>query len=695
MPNETEVRSSPKIDQGKLSGFISKLESSPRKQRPGILNEARGYLLSHPNLAIEGIDILAKNQESRNAQELLESLQPENITEYLSQNGRTPRKKDFLDIFSFLTGSGHEIAQAMMIGYLQQPTKQLKEAKKDLKKQKKAALKANKIGFGLAEALLDTSDEEIKTQVLTIIDQILTQPDNRENLFIDFLMANSAFAQPITEAAHADEILRYINYLSKQTIGVDIISKFSRFIERFDQPIDLAPGISLILFKPNKEPPLRKVWSNPKEVHHHSFEKITKTLRDQLVKYVVGDSFGDTVVFAIDEPQTTEIGVALMNLSLEDIAQLFKKVPGDYAWKIIPAPQGRMLLVFGKKYEIDPPSPETWMIISDHISPFAKKTDQPGPLLPIKSDELNSILEFLRPPDIDEEKLALGVLQIIKEAQGGLHAISKKGIRSTLNLPREDYLRNLGLNEIFFRQEEDGIKINTSWNNGEFSFFIDRNYEIHGLDKLSESSKNWLLMIVFSYLKAIKNRGEERIVFLNEPPLDEIPELEEDENHRKVDSLRQIARDPFLRVLALGDRSHEVSIPIFEKEVEFHYGIGLSALNAIFLQVQENQSLITDPQSDINKYLDSFPHGQSIRNLIISIFERAKNKISQPRWVSGKLVGEDVLQFRPTKLPTGYNPASDLYMITFVRETELPDAKPREVNCPGVADKILDLTTIH
>ena len=82
-------------------------------------------------------------------------------------------------------------------------------------------------------------------------------------------------------------------------------------------------------------------------------------------------------------------------------------------------------------------------------------------------------------------------------------------------------------------------------------------------------------------------------------------------------------------------------------------------------------------------------------NLIISIFERAKNKISQPRWVLGRLAGEDVLQFRPTKPPTGYNPASDLYMITFVRETELPDAKPREVNCPGVADKILDLTTIH
>ena len=119
MQNIAERRPIPKIDQGRLSGFISKLESSTRKQRPGILNEVRGYLLSHPNLAVEGVDYLTERQGNRNAQELLENLQPENITEYLSENGRTPRKKDFLDIFSFLTGPGHEIAQAMLIGYLQ------------------------------------------------------------------------------------------------------------------------------------------------------------------------------------------------------------------------------------------------------------------------------------------------------------------------------------------------------------------------------------------------------------------------------------------------------------------------------------------------------------------------------------------------------------------------------------------------
>ena len=689
-----ETVSIPKIDQGRLSGFISRLENSKSKQRPGILNEARSYLLSHPNLAIEGARYLAEKPGNRNTNELLESLQPENVTEFLSRNGKTPKKQDFLNIFISLTGPGGEIAQAMMIGYLYQPTRELKNAKKDLGKQQKAAIKANKIGLGLAEALLETPDEETKTQVLKIIGQNLAQPDNRENLFIDFLMANSAFAQSTTQAAHADEILRYINNLSMQTIGVDIIQKYALFISQFEQPVKLTPSITMTLFKPNKVPPLRTVWGNPKEVHHHSFGRIAQSLSDQLTEYA-RSSLGKTVVFTVDEPQTTEIGVVSVRLLLKNIAQQLEQAPGGFIWRIIPAPQGRMILVFGESYELDPLSPETWLLISEKISQFTKKTDNPKSSLPIKPDELNSIIEFLKPLNIDDEKLALAVPQIIKEAQGGLHAISKKGIRSILDLPHENYLRNLGLQEIFFRQEENGIRINTIWNNGEFSFFLDRNYEIYGLGTLSESNQNWLLMIVFSYLKAIKNRGEEKINFLDESSLDEIPDLVEDEGRRNGDPLKQVARDPFLRVLALGDHSHEISIPLFERDVQFHYGIGLATLNSIFLQVQENQSLITDPKSDLNIYLDSFPHGQSIRNLIMSIFKRAENKTSQPRWIEGELAGEKVKKFRPTKPPDGYNPATDLYMLTFVRETERPDSKPREVNCPGVANKILDLTTVH
>ncbi len=689
-----ESKSVPTINQGKLAGFITRLEVARSKQRPGILNEVQGYLLSHPNLALEGINYLAGKPGNRNTNELLERLEPENVTEFLSRNGKTPRKKDFLDIFTFLTGPGHEIAQAMMIGYLLQSTRELKDARKDLEKQQRAALKANKIGLGLAEALLETSDEKIRAQVLEIIDQNLVQPDSRENLFIDFLMANSAFAQSITQAAHADEILRYINYLSMQTIGVDIIQKYALSISQFEQPVRLTPNITMTLFKPNKVPPLRTVWGNPKEVHHHSFGRIAQSLSDQLIEYAK-NSLGKTAVFTVDEPQTTEIGIVSVHLLLENIAQQLEQAPGGFIWRIIPAPQGRMILVFGESVELDPLSPETWLLISDKIFQYTKKTDRLKSPLPIKPEELDSILEFLKPHNIDNEKLAFSVPQIINEAQGGLHAISKKGIRATLNLPHEDYLRNLGLQEIFFRQEENGIRINTIWNNGEFSFFLDRNYEIHGLGKLSESNQNWLLMIVFSYLKAIKNRGEEKINFLDESSLDEIPDLVEDGNLQKGNPSRQVARDPFLRVLALGDHSHEISVPLFERDVQFHYGIGLATLNSIFLQIQENQSLITDPQSDVNVYLDSFPHGQSIRNLIMSIFKRAENKTSQPRWIEGKLAGETVKKFRPTNPPDGYNPATDLYMLTFVRETERPDSKPREVNCPGVANKILDLITVH
>ncbi len=690
----SELQSVPTINGGKMSGYLSRLERSGRKQRPTIINEVQGYLLSHPALAIEGISFLTEKQGNRNAKELLEKMQPENVIEFLSKNGKTAKKTDFLNIFDSLNGSGNEIAQAMMIGYLQQPTQELKDAKKDLGKQQKAAVKANKIGSGLAAALLETADLEIKSQVVKVIEQNLAKPENRDNLFIDFLFANSAFARPMTEAAQADEILRYINMLSMQLNGVDIARKYSLFVNRFDKPIELTPGMSLTLFHPTKEPSLSETWGNPKEPYRHSFEKITLSLVDQLAKRTEKFST-EPIILTVDEPQTTEVGAAAINLFLEHIAHKLEVMPGDFTWKIIPAPQGRKILAFGEKFDLDPLSPEVWQQIYEKILQYSERTDNPVSHLPMKQEELDTNLEFLKPADIDEVKLSAVVPKIIKEAQGGLHAISKKGIRSKLELPQEKYLRNLGLQEIFFRQEENGIRVNTTWNNGEFSFFINRNYEIHGLNKLTESNRNFLLAITFSYLRAIKNRGEEKIIFLNEPQLTESTEENEDEKVLSESSGRQVARDPFLRVLALGDYSHEISDPLYERDVEFHYGIGLAALNSIFLQIQENKSLIMDPKSEINQYFDSFSYGHSIKNLIMSIFSRAEKKVSQPRWIPGKLAGENVLQFRPTNPPEGYNSATDLYMLTFVRETERPDSKPREVNCPGVAEKILDLAMAH
>ena len=86
----------------------------------------------------------------------------------------------------------------------------------------------------------------------------------------------------------------------------------------------------------------------------------------------------------------------------------------------------------------------------------------------------------------------------------------------------------MGLQEIFFVKKKTelglillGIMVNF--------LFINRNYEIHGLNKLTESNRNFLLAITFSYLRAIKNRGEEKIIFLNEPQLTESTEENEDE----------------------------------------------------------------------------------------------------------------------------------------------------------------------
>lgn len=691
MASPSEAKQFPKINQDKLSGYISRLESTVAKQKPGIINEARSYLLSHPSLAIEGIKCLADQRTNRNAVALLESLQPDNIVTFISDSGKKPRRQDFLNIFEFLDHPEADIAQAMIIGYLLQPTRELAKAEKmGVQKQQEAALKANQIGYNLAEALLETPDENTQVKVMEIVDQTFTQPTHSNNLFIDFLIENSKYALSYSDAARADEVLRYLNHLSLKTIGVDIVKKYSSIETLRDlfNKLTFYKDLSSVL--PNKQPPLKNVWNNPKDIHHHSFERTIHAISNQLSNHME-NSFGEPFFLTADEPQTTKIGAASVSLLLQYIGETLSSMPGDFTWRIISGPQGRKILLVDESYIFEEPNPERWIKIHEKILEYINKTDPDFSSI-VDQNELETILEFTKPPSVDDEYTAAAVPLLIQQAQGGLQAISKCGISAVVSLKEEEYLGKMGLNKIYFRQDEDGMRVVTDWKFGQYAFSLDKNYNPLGLGKLSDANRNWLLTIVFSYLKSIKNRDTGPIIFLNEPD-DETTENEmKDEAEHTPNKINRI---PFLRVLALGDRSHEISNPIFEKEVKFHWGIGLGDLNGIFLAIQENYSLLTDPDSEINKYLDSLPYGQSVRMLLDKLVKKAQIKKERSTWQPATLNGEPVMQLRPTFPPEGYNFAVHAYAVTFVRETELAGAKPREINCPGTATNILNISTLE
>lgn len=683
----------PKAQPVKIEGFLEKISHGNRRTKPQFINEALSYIFSHPSIATDTVSILGEKHD-KNSSELLGWLQdPEKIKEFVSTQGKTAKKSDFKEIFDFLDTPGSEIAQAMLIGYLSQPTKELERSKKDTLKQQRATVKSNKIGLNLAEALMECEIEDTKRNVVTIINDYFARPELEQNTFLDMLMANSAFAHPKKVAAEADEIFRYFDILSKQYLGFGINEKYHQFINGHSHPVRLAPGMVLRLITPNKEPPLKETWDGTEE-QVHSFEQNRRSLLKQLQERASDILSNQPLILSTDEPQATKLGVEVAKSYFQQIIDIIEaaqtEIDFQIDWKIIRSSQGRLIFIIGPSTEVQIIREDLWLKVREIVFKHNQTIDEEASFLPINQDELNTSLEYLKPIGIDSEKVAEAVPKLIEEAQGGLNAISKRGIKSKLTLKTEGFLQDMGLNEIFFQQEEQGIRVITSWNGGKYSFLIDRDYQPKGLENLTDDNRNWLLMIVFSYLKAIKNRGEDKISFIGE--LSGFDETVDEDEELSKGTGKQVSRMPFLRVLALGDHSHELSVDRYEELTRFHFGVSLSELNSMFLQIQSNRNLLTDPNSDLNQNLNALPHGQIIKKQLEKIINRTMNKTSKPYWKEVRLNGETFYKLVPKNPPPNYDENSYVYMVTFVDETLLPGAQPREVKCPGAALSILQMS---
>lgn len=686
----------PQAEVPRLEKFLSRLALGKAAQRKEILRQAQSYIFSRPSIAISSAFYLSEHP-GRNSQELLSCLQePEKIIEFIAANGKTLSKKtDFQEVFDFLDSPGSEIVLPMLIGHLSQPTRILKKNKKEIESQKKISKRATSLALNFAQMLYETTDPTTKQLALNAFVRHLEGTPKNENNLVDFLLATASYGQDEKEAATAEAVLKYIDISIKKEFDVNILDNYptTNIVPKFDDKdvdqIKVGYGVHVPIL--SKQPNLTGIWGRIEKRNIHAYERAMKLSLEQAAAYVHrGNTDKEILIIDLAEPLLFDFSTEAYKNFFERIGQMMADKYG-HNYMIIPSPQGRLIFISGPSDELSRISHSLELqlntIIRSHVS-----TVDANKVRHIHQDEINTVLEFMRPFEIDDKKIAKELPRLIQEAEGGLHAISARGIKSLITLENESFIRDMGLNEIFFRQEKEGIRVITRWNNGDFTFLVDRDYQSKGLDSLSDTNKNWLLTIVFSYLRAIKNRGEEKVKFLGEETQLEVPE--DDSFPEKGETRKQMSRDPHLRVLALGHYSHEIGLEQFDPEVRFHYGIGLGVLNSFFIAIQENQAQLTDPNSYVNQQLDQMPYGQSIRLLLQNIFNRAENKISKPRWVKGTLAGEQVLQFRPTVKPPEYDPKTQFYMVTFIRETVRADAQPREVNCPGVAEKIISLTQL-
>lgn len=675
---QLERRNYPKANTAKIDGYIQKLQQSNRDTRPEFLRQTLSYVLSHVSIAVETITILSERKDKYSIM-ILDSLNPEKIIEYISKKTeKTAKKTDFEEIFDHLSTPTAEIAQAMLIGYLNQPIEDLEKVQKkqqtveeNRRSQQKTALKANKVGLNFAEALYEHEDETVREIVSRVLDENFAGPEFERNTLIDLLMNNSNFAQPPKEAALADEIIRYIDFLLKRNLDVNFISKYHQ-----------SPFIK------DKNPRLDQIWEKTDNPQEHSYSKNHANMKAQFADRIENIS-AEPIVITADEPFSTKMGaealryfVAEMIPKVEEVKTRTQRKDIDY--RFIPSSQGRFIFLIGKKEELEDTNNQLRRKVSSILTQH-NATSRIESSITFGQVELNTFLEFLKPLDIDWEKIEKTLPVLIASVQGGLQGISKRGISTKISLPEEGFLRDSGLRNIYFKQEEAGIRVITDWSGGQISFTLDRNYQPSGLDRLSEENRKWLLTVVFSYMDAIKTHETGLVQFLNEEE-----EIVDGEQPIAEKTGRKIARMPHLRVLELGDRSQKIANKDSENEVEFHFGIGLSLLNAMFLQIQENQSLLTDSNSEFNQYFRTLPYGQTLKRLLERLIIRTQIKTSKPVWRSGLLAGQDVLQLLPSQPPSSYNPDTDIYMITFVSETELKGSKPREIRCPGVGRRILE-----
>jgi len=664
----------PAFDSNKFLSCLEKMEKAvgigPKKDA---LRQTLSYVFSSPKITIESVTYLS-NKTDKNSKEIFGLLiTPEKIVEFVSQNSKKAGKNDYIAAFDIVGNESFKdsryIAAAMIAGYLMQPTVRLKKAENTVIKQRDAAKLANEVGRSFAEALLDYKNQKVKKLILNHIIQFFSQSGLNINTLVDFLLVNSRYGTPKNLAMEADEILRFLDLET-------ILNTKQSLLENYSRVSVSSKNTSLI-----------KIWGvPPKPNEKFALADIDNRVRRQLAEQASNLTVKKPIILTVDTPFITNLG---FNVALDTIKRntnIFK-LYDEYLHldvSIIRTPQGRLVAVIALKDMIKKMPKELKAQIKQVILRHVLLTDNEDIFMRMTSEELNSVLEFTQPADSDPRKIAKSIPRLVGKVQGGLNAISRRGIKGKFELDEESYLREMGLKEISFKQEEGRIRVTTTWNSGEFHFFLNYNYQHEGLSKLSESSRNWLLMITYSYLKAIKNQ-DSKIKFIGPN------ELDQTEVSVEVEQKRKVARIPFLRVLAFGSTSKERGKEAIEKETIFHYGVGIAQLNQLFTEAQKDPNAFSNPRSHLNREIDKLKYKESVKKMIANLIDRTKMKEHRAVWKQFDLDGKRVWRLVPDDLEvSGYDPENRFYEVTFVQEAELEGGKPREINCPGVATKIIE-----
>jgi len=671
-------------------------------ERKQIKHGIKQYLFSHPAIAVAGVTSLTDQSSNRYAQELLGELQPEDIREFVSVQGRLARREDFTAAFALYDRPGGEVARAMVHGYLTKPTKQLNNTKEVQGKQE-AALVANKVGLALVEAL-ELLDSPFRIPILKEIDGIIYSPLNPDMTLIDLLNANASYAKRKSDSERAYAIYFALNMMYKTDAGISFDARQQGIRQLQNEGVKIGQGLFMHLqvFK-EKRPPPASIWENPKQEHTHQLQQEFENFAKLLTKYLrTGYGFFEPSIFTFETPLPYGVTANALRGYLREIRTLLNQIGFDTL--IIATPGRRTIFaalpedrIVGKFID-----PEVYVQLQNEVYRMVhdgRISELEEVLLP--ASEVNTIIEYLKDkvlsfdPKIIEKALPI----IVAQAQTGLSAIGSTVIHNRLKLAKEEFLREMGLTGISFNYIKDGTQITAWWGKKAFTFVLDFNGNIKGLEGFSEENRKWFEMVTLMYLSHQRHPEQHPIQSIEPEDTLEIPNAEADEDvedskddtpHGEIHK-----RKPYLRVMSHGYMAWQTGNETTNAEVLKRWGMSLDDINRWLSFIVSDKTKLDDPDSEFNQMLVSHQWGKGLKLLFQEILDNIYSKDSKPRWrevvVNPGSNEARYVMLLPTVAKRKEDLAGSVWRVAFIREIKDRKATGEWTTSPEVGDKFYRL----
>lgn len=299
--------------------------------------------------------------------------------------------------------------------------------------------------------------------------------------------------------------------------------------------------------------------------------------------------------------------------------------------------------------------------------------------------EIETIIEWLG-PEYPLELLRQSCEQLCQSSRTGILALPKAGQRVRLRLQEEQWLREMGLESIFFKPYGEGrILVKLEFDHYRFSFTLDKNFlprekeDVPFPEKFShlpEKARLFLLTLTYSYLDSLlhpERKKEEILGFRKRRRKEEAEFMSLAETKGYLRQSRT-----FLRVLPLGHRCRQLEDIEVKEKVNKRIGEGFG------FSLDEIWHRFLSAQADFNTLDELRERKPRLYGLVKELIDdRVSLKPDGVEWVSVnrrrvmRVIEKDALFSLQDRV---------CYEVTAVLCQE--SLHPKEVVCPKAAARI-------